>query len=93
MKRSKPSILNNDTYSGISIEEKVRRIMENGNSEEEVFPMIYTDKKDGVLPAFDIRTDRFEIAQRAIEKMGQAEAIEVSRELAKTGSENRQAES
>lgn len=88
-----PSIINNDTYNGISIEEKVRRIMENGNSEEEVFPIIYTDKKDGVLPAFDIRTDRFEIAQKALETMGEAEALSTSRELMKTGAENRQAES
>lgn len=85
--------MNNNTYQGTSIEEKVRKIMENGTSEEEVFPTIYTDKKDGVLPAFDIRTDRFELAQKALETMGQAEAMEVSKELAKTGSENRQAES
>ena len=30
-------------------------------------PIIYTERKDGVLPAYDIRTDRWEIAQKAME--------------------------
>ena len=31
-------------------------------------PIIYTERKDGVLPAYDIRTDRWEIAQEAMAK-------------------------
>ena len=29
----------------------------------ETAPMIYTKKTDGVIPAYDIRTDKWEIAQ------------------------------
>ena len=32
------------------------------NMEDGVFPTIYTEKKDGVQPEFDIRTDRLEIS-------------------------------
>ena len=28
---------------------------------------IYTERKDGILPAYDIRTDRWDIAQAAME--------------------------
>ena len=39
------------------IEEKVRRITENGEPIKDGAPIIYTERKDGVNPAFNIRTD------------------------------------
>lgn len=36
----------------------------------------FTNKKDGVLPAYDIRTDRWEIAQEAAGKMYEADLQE-----------------
>ena len=32
-------------------------------------PMIYTEKSEGVNPAYDIRTDRFELACEAMDKI------------------------
>ena len=32
-------------------------------------PIIYTAKEDGVLPAYNIRTDRFDIAMNAYDKI------------------------
>ena len=29
-------------------------------------PIIYTEKKDGVLPQYDVRTDKWDIAQSAM---------------------------
>ena len=55
---------------GEYIEEKVRRITENGEPIEDGAPIIYTERKDGVNPAYDIRTDRWEIAQSAMEQVG-----------------------
>ena len=55
---------------GEYIEEKVRRITENGEPIEDGAPIIYTERKDGVNPAYDIRTDRWEIAQNAMEQVG-----------------------
>ena len=50
--------------------EKVRRITENGEPIEDGAPIIYTERKDGVNPAYNIRTDRWEIAQDAMEQVG-----------------------
>ena len=41
--------------------------------EDGVFPTIYTEKKNGVQPEFDIRTDRFEIAIDAIDRLTKAQ--------------------
>ena len=46
--------------------------------EDGVFPTIYTENKDGVQPEFDIRTDRFEIAIDAVDKINQAVANQVT---------------
>lgn len=54
---------------GESIEEKVRKITETNEPIDNVAPMIYTDRKDGVQPQYDIRTDRWEIAQQAMDKV------------------------
>ena len=37
---------------------------------EDGAPIIYTERKDGVNPAYNIRTDRWEIAQDAMEQVG-----------------------
>lgn len=52
----------NDSIEGETIEQKVMRITENNEPIEDGAPIIFTDRKDGVLPAYDVRTDRFEIA-------------------------------
>lgn len=52
---------------GELIEEKVKRLTDEKSPINDGAPIIYTERKDGVLPAHDIRTDRFEIAQRAME--------------------------
>lgn len=52
-----------------TIEEKIRKIIENNEPITDGAPIIYTEKKDGVLPQYDIRTDRWEIAQKAMDKV------------------------
>lgn len=54
------------SYPGETIEQKINRIVNNGEPISDGAPLIYTERKDGVLPQHDIRTDRFEIA---VEKM------------------------
>lgn len=53
---------------GERIEDKVARLFEENQPINDGAPLIYTERKDGVLPAYDIRTDRFAIAQEAMEK-------------------------
>lgn len=36
--------------------------------------LAYTERKDGVLPIYDIRTDRFEIARQAADKVNKTNA-------------------
>ena len=52
----------NESVEGESIEIKVQRIVENNEPISDGAPIIFTDRRDGVLPAYDIRTDRFELA-------------------------------
>lgn len=83
----KGSINNPDlTYQAEPREVKLRKIIsgESSSMEDGVFPTIYTEKKDGVQPEFDIRTDRFEIAIDAIDKINQSVANEVAKSKGET---------
>lgn len=63
---------NYEFQEGESIEQKVCRITENNEPITDGAPIIYTNREDGVLPAYDIRTDRWEIAQQAMDAVNQA---------------------
>lgn len=74
MKYSKPSKNNNrlksiEIYEGESIETKCARILQNKEPITDTAPIIYTAKEDGILPAYNIRTDRFDIAIDAYDKI------------------------
>ena len=56
-----------ESYEGESIEKKVAKLIENNEPITDGAPIIYTEKKDGVLPQYDIRTDKWEIAQSAMD--------------------------
>jgi hypothetical protein len=58
-----------EIYEGESIEEKVARIVQTKEPITDTAPIIYTEKKDGVLPAYNIRTDRFDLAIDAYDKI------------------------
>lgn len=67
-------------------EVKLRKIIngEANNMEDGVFPTIYTEKKDGVQPEFDIRTDRFEVAVDAMDKINQSTANQIAKSKGET---------
>lgn len=69
---SKPPRTNYEFQDGESIENKVRRITENNEPITDGAPIIYTNREDGVLPAYNIRTDRWEVAQQAMDAINQA---------------------
>ena len=58
-----------DIYEGETIEKKVARITLTNEPITDTAPIIYTEKKDGVLPAYNIRTDRFDLAIDAMDKI------------------------
>lgn len=67
--RQRTTLIVNNSVEGEEIEQKIRRIVENKEPISDAAPIIYTDRKDGVLPAYDIRTDRFDIAIEAMDKV------------------------
>ena len=69
---SRPPKTNYEYQEGESIENKVRRITENNEPITDGAPIIYTNRDDGVLPAYNIRTDRWEVAQQAMDAVNQA---------------------
>ena len=69
---SRPPKTNYEFEDGESIENKVRRITENNEPITDGAPIIYTNRDDGVLPAYNIRTDRWDIAQQAMDAVNQA---------------------
>lgn len=76
----------NLTYQAEPREVKLRKIIsgESNSMEDGVFPTIYTEKKDGVLPEHDIRTDRFEVAIEAIDKINQSTANQIAKNKGQT---------
>lgn len=61
-------------YEAEPLEVKLRRKIKGGKVDEEegdgkTWAIAYTEKKDGVKPEYDIRTDRFEIAREAMETL------------------------
>lgn len=79
MKYAFPTINNNrlksvEIYEGESIETKCARILQSKEPITDTAPIIYTAKEDGVLPAYNIRTDRFDIAIDAYDKITRSSA-------------------
>nr|WAE43722.1 MAG: hypothetical protein [Microviridae sp.] len=57
----------NESTEGETIEQKIMRILNNNEPITDGAPQIFTERKNGVQPEFNIRTDRFDIAVEAME--------------------------
>lgn len=84
----------NNGYQGESIEQKIERIVSNNEPISDGAPLIYTPREDGVQPEYDIKTDRFEVAIEAMDKVSQSHIakregrIEAKKEKEKPKPEN-----
>lgn len=59
----------------LSLEENLRKALEGKEPIKiDMSNMAYTERKDGVLPQYDIRTDRWEIALQASDKVSRSNA-------------------
>ena len=74
----KPKIIKNshkvgfyklESYEAKTIENTIAVMMENKEQIKAESPMLYTEKKDGVLPQYNIRADKWEIAQKAMDRV------------------------
>ena len=75
------SIKRQELLVGETIETKVKRIIHNGEPIKDGAPEIFTERKDGVMAAYDVRTDKWEIATEAMDiaersKMAKSKGIE-----------------
>lgn len=57
------------TYEGESIEQQIARRMTGSDIEIGGKAMLYTERKDGVVPITNIRSDRFDMAQSALDSI------------------------
>lgn len=66
------TITKNTSYEGETIEHKMDRIKNNKEPITDGAPLIYTERKDGVNPNLDIRTDRWEHAIDAMDTLSKS---------------------
>lgn len=70
--KSKSQLESVEVYEGETIETKVSRIINEKAPIEDGAPIIFTERSEGVLPAYDIRTDRWDVAVDAMDKVNKA---------------------
>ena len=58
-----------DDYKGQPIEERCKKLVETGEPIKDTTPLIYTPKEKGVMPQYDVRTDKWDIAQNAMDRV------------------------
>lgn len=74
-KANKTQMRVNQGYKGETIEQKIRRIVNNKEPIKDGAPLIYTERKDGVLPDYNIRNDKWEAAIDAQSKIDKANKL------------------
>lgn len=71
-KFKKSKLVINKAKQGETIEEKIERIVNNKEPIKDGAPILYTERKEGIRPSTNIRTDRFLIAVEASEKIAKS---------------------
>lgn len=66
---NKSSIKINNSLEGEPIEHKIERIIQNKEPIKDGAPVVYTERAEGVVSAYNIRTDRWEIAVEAMDNV------------------------
>lgn len=77
--KRKNKIYGVETYVESALEDKLRDMKIRKESIEKRNELIYTDKRDGVIPGYNIRFDRFDAGLEACEKYGAYKAQEVTK--------------
>lgn len=58
-----------DIYQADYLEQKIEKLISNKEPIGKDVPLRYTERKEGIVKDYDIRTDRFEVARDAMEKV------------------------
>lgn len=72
-KQDRTSLIVNEGYIGETLEKKIQRMVNNKEPLKDGAPLVYTERKQGVLPGYDIRTDRFDVALDGMDKVAKTE--------------------
>ena len=88
--KNESSLIVNKSYQGETIEQKLERIVQQKEPIKDGAPLVFTERKMGVMPEYNIRTDRFEVAidaMSAVQKstIAKREAAMKAEEEAKNG--------
>ena len=89
-KLTKTTLHVNTSKQGEFIEAKVRRILNNKEPIKDGAPLIYQERKEGIRARTNIRTDRFEVAVEASDKI--AKSYKARREERAKSAETRKEE-
>lgn len=92
LKPTKTSLLINESYRGERIEEKVRRISTTKEPINDSKQMQFTERKDGIKPEHDIRTDTKELAVIAMDKVAKSNILKREGKLGKQAKEGMEKE-
>lgn len=94
-KQTRTSLKVNESKIGEPIEAKLRRMKNNKEPVKDIVPMTYNDRAEGIDPMFNIKTDRFDLAIEAHDKLAGSRRAKaagtgkvVKLEDKKTGEEN-----
>lgn len=68
-KPTKTTLIVNKSYIGERIEEKVNRVVNNREPIKDSAPQIFQERNEGVHPAYNIRTDTWELATESMDKV------------------------
>ncbi len=68
-KNTTTTIKINTSVEGETLEEKIQRVVHAGEPIEDGAPIIFTEKDKGVVAGYNIRTDRWEVAAEAMDKV------------------------
>lgn len=71
-KMSIGSLRINNGIQGETLEQKIERVTLNKEPIKDGAPLIYSERKDGVQAGYNIKTDRFEVALDAMDKVQKA---------------------
>lgn len=63
----------NEDYQGETLETKLKRVTKSGEPITDGAPIVYTERKDGVKPEYDIRADKWELAMDAMDVASKTE--------------------
>lgn len=80
--RNTTGIKTNNSRKGRWLAKEIQSMMDNNEPINTTIPVEYTRPEDGVMPQYDIRTDRWDLVQGAMDKATMAAKNEILKRIA-----------